>query len=112
MVIGADEIVVDRLGDMESADRLPFGGGLFGDDAHGVGGIVAADVEKRVDLMRAQDLEDFLAIFAIGLVARRPERGGRRSRDRFQIAHALLAEVDEFVVDDAAHAVQGRRRRG
>src|SRR6185312_15382274 len=55
--------------------------------------------------MRLQDLEDLLAIFAVGLVAGRAERGGRRRRDRLQIGDRLLAEIDEIVVDDSAHAL-------
>ena len=62
-VVEADEIVVDRLRDVDGADVLAGLGRLFGDDAHGVGRIVAADVAERVDLVRLQHLEDFLAVF-------------------------------------------------
>ena len=76
------------------------------DDADGVGGIVAADVEERVDRVRLENLEDLLAIFEIGLVARRAERGGRRGGDGLEIGDRLLPEIDEIVVDDAADAMQ------
>ena len=105
-MIEADEIVVDRLGDMDRAEPMAGFLRLLGDDAHRVGGIVAADVEERVDLVRLQDLEDLLAIFEVGLVAGRAERGGGRRGDRLEIGGRLLPEIDEIVVDDAAHAVQ------
>ena len=79
---------------------------LLGDDAHSVGGIVAADVEEHVDRVRLEDLENLLAIFAVGLVAGRAERGRGRRGDRLQIGDRLLPEIDEIVVDDAAHALE------
>ena len=105
-VVEADEIVVDRLRDMDRAQPMIGLLRLLGDDAHRVGGIVAADIEERVDRVRLQDLEDLLAIFEVGLVAGRAERRGRRRRDRLEIGDRLLAEIDEIVVDDAAHALQ------
>ena len=79
---------------------------LLGDDAHRVGGIVAADIEERVDRVGFQDLEDLLAILAVRLVAGRAEGGGRRRGDRLKIGDRLLPEIDEIVIDDAAHALQ------
>ena len=56
--------------------------------------------------MGFQDLEDLLAILAVRLVAGRAEGGGRRRRDRLKIGDRLLPEIDEIVIDDAAHALQ------
>ena len=106
-MIEADQIVVDRLRHVHGAKLMVPLLGLVRDDAHGVGRVVAADVEERVDLMRLQDLEDLLAIFQVGFVARRSERGGRRPGDRLQIADCLLAEIDKIVIDDAPHPVPG-----
>ncbi len=105
-MVEADEVVVDRLRDVDRAQIVVALLRLLGDDPHRVRGIVAADVEERVDGVGLQDLEDLLAIFEVRLVAGRAERGGRGGRDRFEIGDGLLAEVDEIVVDDAAHAVQ------
>ena len=105
-MVEADEIVVDGLGDVNCAKPMIAFLRLLGDDAHRVGGIVAADIEERVDRVGFEDLEDLLAILAVGLVAGRAERGGRRRRDRLEIGDRLLAEIDEIVVDDAAHALQ------
>ena len=105
-MIEADEVVVDGLGDVDGAQRMSALLRFLRDDAHGVGGIVAADIEERVDRMRLQDLEDLLAIFEVRLVAGRAERCGGRGGDRLEIGDRLLAEIDEIVVDDAAHPVQ------
>ena len=104
-VVEADEIVVDRLRDVDRPQVMAAPLRLFGDDAHGVGGIVAADVEERVDIVRLENLEDLLAVFDVRLVAGRAERGGGGRSDRLEVADRLLAEVDEVVVDDAAHPV-------
>ena len=80
---------------------------LFRDDADGVGGIVAADIEEGADLMRLQHLENLVAIFGVGLVAGRAERGGRRIGHHFEIVAGLLGQIEEILVDDAAHAVMG-----
>ena len=56
--------------------------------------------------MGFQDLEDLLTVFEVRLVARRAERRGGSGRDRLQIGDRLLAEVDEVVVDDPAHAMK------
>ena len=93
-VVEADEIVVDRLGDVDRAQRMAGLLRLLGDDAHGVRGIVAADVEEGVDFVRLEDLEDLLAILEVGLVARRAERRGGRRRDRLEIGGRFLAEVE------------------
>src|SRR5271156_2840867 len=106
-MVEADEIVVDRLRDM---DRLQIVVALFrllGGDAHRIRGIVAADIEKRIDRVGLQDLEYFLAIFDVWLVAGRAERSCRRRGDRLEIGRGLLAEIDQVFVDDAAHAVPG-----
>ena len=90
------------------ASRAAMAGflGLLADDADGVGGIVAADIVERVDRVRLEDLENLLAIFEVGLVARRAERGRGRRGDRLEIGDRLLPEIDELLVDDAAHAMQ------
>ena len=105
-MVEVDEIVVDRLGDVDGAQPMVGFLRFLRDDAHRVGGIVAADVEEHVDRVRLQDLEDLLAIFEVRLVARGSERRGRRRRDRLEVGDRLLSEIDEVVVDDAAHALE------
>ena len=101
-----DEIVVDRLGDMHGAKPVVGFLRLLRDNAHRVGGIVAADVKERVDRVRLQDLEDLPTIFEVRLVASGSECGGRRRRDGLEVGDRLWSEIDKVVVDDAAHALQ------
>jgi hypothetical protein len=54
-MVVADKVVVDRLGDMDAAQGITALARLFGDDADGVGRIIAADIEKMPDRMRLQD---------------------------------------------------------
>ena len=105
-VVEADEVVVDRLRDVDRPQRMAALPRLLRDDPHRVGGIVAADVEERVDLMRLEDLENLLAVFEVRLVPGGAERSRGRRGDRLEIGRRLLAEIDEVVVDDAAHPVQ------
>ena len=104
-MIEADEIVVDGLRDVDGAQAVIRLLRFLRHDAHGVGGIVAADIEERVDRVRFQDLENLLAIFAVRLVAGRAERRGGRCGHRLKICDRFLSEIDEIVVDDAAHAL-------
>ena len=69
--------------------------------------VIAADIEEAADAMGAQHLEDFLAIFQVRLVAGGAERGGGRIGDHLEIMRRLLRQIDEVLVDDAAHAVEG-----
>jgi len=75
------------------------------DDAHGVGRIVAADIQEPGRAVRLQRCEDVPAIGQIGLVLRRAQGRGRRSGDRFEIGPAFGRKVDEILVHDAAHPV-------
>ena len=57
--------------------------------------------------MRLQDLEDVLAVGAVGLVAGRAQGRGGRVGHHLQVVAGLAGEVDQVLVDDAAHAVAG-----
>ena len=80
--------------------------GLLVDDVRGLGGVVAADVEEVADVVLLQDLEDLRAVFRRRLLADGAERGGRGVRDGLERLRALLAEVDEVLVEDALDAVE------
>ena len=100
------KIIVDGFGDMDGAQRIAMRLGLLRDDADRVGTVVAADIEEAADLVRPQDVENFLAIFDVRLVARRAERGGGRAGHEFEIVGRLLRQIGEILVDDSAHAVK------
>jgi hypothetical protein len=113
------EIVIDGLGDVEDAEFVAFFFGQVGDDAGGVAGIVAADVEEDADVVLLEGFEDFFAVGGIGLVSRGAECRGGGFGDAFEEIVRCVVELDEFVIDDAADAVTGaeefvpgRRRRG
>ena len=106
-VVVLDQIVVDRLRNMDAAQRVSSGLCFFADDAHGVRRIVATDIEEMADAVRAQDLEDLVAISGVGLVARRAQCRARRVRDQFEVVAGFLGQVDEVFIDDAAHAMPG-----
>src|SRR4051812_1903505 len=57
--------------------------------------------------MGPHHLEDFLAIFAVGLIAGRAQRRRRGLRHSFKIFLSLLAEIDQVLIDDPAHAMKG-----
>ena len=52
-----------------------------------------------------QHLEDVLAVLQVGLVARRAQRRRRRRGHALELRAGLHRQVDEILVDDAAHAV-------
>ena len=82
-VVVEHEVVVDRLRDVDAAQRVAGLGGLLGDDAHGVRRVVAADVEEVLDLVRLEHLEHLLAVGQIGFVACAAQRRGGRVGHQF-----------------------------
>jgi hypothetical protein len=104
-VVVQHQVVVDGLGDVDAAQRVVRAGGLLGDDADGVAAVVAADVEEMLDAMRPQHLEHLLAVGEVGLVAGAAQCRRRRAGHQLEVVAGLLREVDEVLVDDAAHAV-------
>lgn len=99
------KVVVDRLRDVDRAELVVRLFRLLVDDADGVGRIVAADVEKVTDVMRLHHLEHPGAILLVRLVAGGKQSGRRRAGDLLQIVGRLAGEIDEVLVDNAAHAV-------
>ena len=104
-VVVADQVVVDGLGDVDGAQRVARFVRLFTDDAHGIGRVVAANIEEMLDLVRAQHLEDGVAVFRIRFVARRAQGRGGCGGDQFEVVAGFLGQVDEVLIDDAPNAV-------
>ncbi len=105
-VVVDHQVIVDGLGDVDAAQGIGFPGGFLRHDAHRIGTVIAADIEEAADAMRLQRTEDRLAIFDVRLVAGGTQRRGRGLRHAFQIGGGFLGEVDEILIDDAAHAMQ------
>ena len=74
-VIITDQVVIDRLWNVNAAQRIIGSPRFLADDPHRVGRIIAADVEEIPYVVSLENLEYLLAIFQVGLVAGRPERG-------------------------------------
>ena len=104
-VVVAHQVVIDGLRNVDAAQRITGLLRFLADDAHGVRRVVAADIEEVLDAVRLQHLEDLQAVGAVGLVARGTQRRGRRAGHQLQVVAGFLREVDEVLVDDAAHAV-------
>ena len=100
------QVVVDGLGNMDAAQRIIRVARRFRDDAHRIGAVIAADIEKGADAMGLHRAEDLLAIGAIRLVAGRAQGRGRRIRHLQQVLFAFFAQVDKVLVDDAANPVK------
>ena len=104
-VVVQHQVVVDRLRHMHAGQPITRQMSLLRNDAHGVRRIVATDVEEVADAVRAQHLEDRLAVGGVGLVTGRAEGRRRCGGDGFQVGPCLLCQVDKVLIDDAAHAV-------
>ena len=104
MVAGA-QIVVDGLGDVVAHKRIVFLLGLLGDDARGIRGVIAADVEEPADIEALELLEDAMAVFRRGFPAHAAERRRRRVGDGKQLLVGDLAQIDVIAVEDAVNAV-------
>ena len=106
-VVVHQEVAVDRLRNVDDLQRRSGRGGALGDDARGVGGVVAADVEEVADAAREERGEDPVAVLLGGLVAAGAERGGRRRGDRLELRRRETAQVEEVALEDAVDAVAG-----
>jgi hypothetical protein len=105
-MVRAHEVVVDGLGDVEAAEIDAGFLRELGDDAAGVGRVVAPDIEEVADIAGLAGVQDLLAVLAIGLVA----RGAERRRLVFWRWPARWAapgarEIDDIVFHQAVHAV-------
>ena len=104
-MVGDQQVVVDRLGHVEDLQVVLLALGDLVDDVGGLGRVVAADVEEVPHVVLAERLEDLLAVFLVRLVARGAQGRGGRAGDDLQHLGRLALQVDEVVVDHAAHAV-------
>ena len=68
-VVARAQVVVDRLRDVVDDKRIALLLGLLGDDARGVCGIVAADVEEVSDVQLPKRLENSAAVGGIRFLA-------------------------------------------
>jgi len=106
-VVVHDKVVVHRLGDVDAAHVIAGRLRVQVDDAHRVGAVVAADVEEVPHVVGLADLEHLAAVLLVRLVAGGKEGAGGGHGNLLQVVSGFLREVEEVLVDDAAHAVCG-----
>src|ERR1700734_2711601 len=95
---------------MEDAQGILFFCRQIMDYAGGVGRIVPTDVKEIADVVLLKRIENFAAVCAVGLIARRSERrGGRRGESLKEIMPEAV-EGNEFLFDNPAHAVSGPKK--
>ena len=104
-VVAGAQIVVDRLRDVVDDERISLFLGLFRDDARGVRGVVAADVEEVADVQLPERLEDGAAVRGVRLPAAAAERGRRGFGDGLELFRGRFPEVDVVVSEDPEYAV-------
>ena len=61
-MVASDEVVIDRLRNMDATQWVVCCLGLLAYDANCVRGVVTSDVEEVLNLMRPEDFEYVLAI--------------------------------------------------
>ena len=103
--ISSRKIVIDGLRDVDGPQFVTFPAGVFVDDPHGIGGIVAADVEEIADVVFPEYLKNPLAICRVRFVAGGTQRRRRGLGNPFEIVGSRLGQIDEGFGDDAAHPV-------
>ena len=113
-VIGAVQVVVDRLRDAHHAALIAVLEHELGDLVAGIHRVVAAVVEEIADVVLLEDLEDALVVGVVDvgileLVAAGTEGGRGRVLHQRELRRVLLAHVDEVVVEHTLDAVQGGR---
>jgi len=109
-VVGAVEVVVDRLGHAHDAAFVADLLHILGDLVAGVHGVIAAVVAEIADIILFEDFEDALVVGVIDigvrdLVAAGAERGGRGIGEQRQLGGVLFVHDHEFVVEHALDAV-------
>ena len=104
-MIARAEVVVDRLRNMIRDKRITLLLGLLRDDARGIGGIVAANVEEVSDLEALELLEDLAAVLGSRFKTTAAERARWRVCNREELLLAHLLEVKILALHNTGNAV-------
>ena len=111
-VVGAEEIVVDGLGNAHHAALIADLLHILGDLVAGVHGVVAAVVEEIADIVLLEDLQDTLVIGIIYVGIRQLVAAGAQGRGggvfhQVQLSGVLLSHVVQLVLQHTLDAVGG-----
>ena len=110
-VIGAIEVVVDRLRNAHDTALITNLLHILADLVAGVHGIVAADIEEIPDIVFLEYLKDLdvigiVFLIILELVTAGAERGRRRVQKQRKLISCFFAHIVKDFVDDAADAVR------
>ena len=110
-VIGAEQVVVDGLGNAEHAALVADLLHVAVDLVAGIHRVVAAVIEEIADVVFFENLENALIVGFVGLgigdlIAAGAEGGGGRVEQAFQLCGVLLIHHHQAVVEDADDAVK------
>ena len=73
----------------------------------GGGRIVAADIEKEMDIVLAEDIEYLGAILFIRFVASRTQSGRGSGGDGIELRIGQILQLNEVFLEHSTHAVSG-----
>ena len=109
-MVGAEEVIVDGLGDAHDAALVANLLHILGDLVAGVHGVVSAVVAEIADIVLLEDLKNALVIGVVlvrilDLVAAGAERGGRRVGQAIEFCAVFLVHAQQLVVQNALDAV-------
>ena len=109
-MVGAEEVVVDRLGHAHHTALVADGLHVLVDLVAGVHGVVAAVIEEVADIVLAEHLEDALIVGVVlggigDFIAAGAERGGGRILQQRQLLGILQPHIKQAVVQHALDAV-------
>ena len=111
-VVGAEKVIVDRLGDAHDTALVADGFHITADLVAGIHRVVAAVIEEISDVVLLEDLENTLIVgivfFGIGdLITAGAELGGRRVQQQFQFLRILFVHDIEFVFQNTLDPMRG-----
>ena len=109
-VVGAEQVIVDGLGDAHDAALVADLLHILGDLVAGVHGVVSAVVAEIADIVLLEDLKNALVIGVVlvrvlDLVAAGAERGGRGVGKTVKLGTVFLVHAQQLVVQNALDAV-------
>ena len=105
-MIIAEQIIVNRFGNMETAHFIALAFGFFGDDIGRLGRVISADIEEITDISPRQNLKNLAAIIRRRLPAHRSQCGARRLRDIEQDFFGFGSQIDKSLIKDALNPMK------
>ena len=95
-MIGEDEVVVYRLGDIDDGQGKAVRFGCLPDGVTGCSGVVAADDEPASDVVLAEGVQDWMHIFVAELASCGAEDGAWGVGDALPFVGGCAAKIYEI----------------